>query len=167
MRYLPLLSLTVGILLSFSLTANTAFAEAAGSLPIAAQAISARVSIQTNTAQYTPLSVTASVYQRLPIAQQENIAKIWHLNTTDYGRYLNLMENSPSAVYYQSEHLDPSWILGFNTKDDTERKKFALIAIRNERTRITQELAFQQVFYQLQRSLYPDQKPIATHSGKP
>jgi len=71
------------------------------------------------------------------------------------------MENSPTGVYYQDEHLDPSWILGFNAKDDTERKKFALIAIQNERARITQELAFQQVFYQLQRSLYPNQKPIA------
>jgi len=106
------------------------------------------------------LKLTTTQYQQLPIEQQKIFAQRWNLDTADYSEYLQFMENSPNGLYYSDKHLDPSWILGFNAKDDQERKKYALIAIKNERLRIDKELAFQRVFSQLQKELYPNDLQI-------
>jgi len=117
--------------------------------------------IEQSTTQYYFSTITLIDYEQLSIAQQQTIADQWHLTTIDYQRYLTLMQNTPNGVYYQDKHLDPSVILGFNASNDEERKKFVLIAIQNEQARVAKELAFQKLFYQLQRTLYPQQKPIA------
>ena len=109
---------------------------------------------------YSQSQLTPSDYDHLPVEQQKTLAEIWSLTPTDYSRYLSLMQNTPNGLYYQDKNLDPSWILGFNAKDETELNKFVTIAIKNERLRISRELAFQKAFDEIQRKLYPDEKPI-------
>jgi integrating conjugative element protein (TIGR03759 family) len=111
--------------------------------------------------------LTPTVYSQLTTDQQKTVADMWHLSVSDYTRYLSLMSNSVNAIYYKDRNLDPSWILGFNAKDETERQKYVVIAIQNERERIEKELAFQRDFTQLQKNLFPDQAPIVWKPEKP
>jgi integrating conjugative element protein (TIGR03759 family) len=113
-----------------------------------------------STTQYNFSTITLTDYEKLTTAQQQTIADQWHLTASDYQNYLALMQSTPNGVYYQDKHLDPSVILGFNASNDEERKKYVLIAIQNEQARVAKELAFQKLFYQLQRTLYSHQKPI-------
>lgn len=124
--------------------------------------------------QFLPVSISIQQYQQLPIEQQKTMAEIWNLEIKDYRRYLWLMQNSPSGLYYADKYLDPSWVLGFDADNDEARKKYALIAIQNERKRIEKELAFQRAFNEMQKTLYPHDLPIAyaalsenTNSGAP
>lgn len=110
--------------------------------------------------QYTLSTLTPSIYSMLAPAQQKVIAGEWRLTANDYAHYLWLMTNTPNALYYKGRNLDPSWILGFNAKDEQERQKYVVIAIQNERNRIEKELAFQRDFTQLQQQLFPNQKPV-------
>lgn len=113
--------------------------------------------------QYLTSPISQTDYQKLTPDQQQAIAGMWNLTTADYDHYLGLMNNTVNGIYYQGKHLDPSTILGFNATTDEDRKKYALIAIKNEQARVAKELAFQNTFYQLQRELFPHQKPIADH----
>ncbi len=116
--------------------------------------------IQTSNSAWLPSIMQTAHYQQLPIEQQQALAAIWHLEAKDYHHYLWLMQNTPNGWYYADKHLDPSWVLGFNAKDDEERKKFAAVAIQNERARIENELAFQKIFSSLQKELYPKEFPV-------
>jgi hypothetical protein len=109
---------------------------------------------------YTLSEITPAIFSKLNDDQKKNIADQWHLSVEDYTHYLQLMNNTPNGVYYKDRNLDPSWILGFNAKDEQERQKYVVIAIQNERARIEKELAFQRDFTQLQRQLYPNQNPV-------
>ncbi len=113
------------------------------------------------TVQYITSPITQVDYQKLTSEQQQSIAAMWNLSAADYDHYLWLMTNTASGVYYQDKRLDPSVILGFNASTDDDRKKYALIALKNEQLRVAKELTFQNTFYQLQRELFPNQKPIA------
>jgi len=117
--------------------------------------------IQANYSAASSAIMQVNDYQQLPIEQQQALASVWNLNPKDYSHYLWLMQNTPNGWYYADKHLDPSWILGFNAKDDAERKKFATIAIQNERARIEKELAFQKLFSSLQKELYPNEYPVS------
>jgi len=110
--------------------------------------------------KYILSELTPVSYTKLTIDQKNSIAQMWNLSTTDYEHYLWLMNNAPSSIYYKSKNLDPSWILGFNAKDEPERLKYVAIAIKNERVRVANELAFQHDFDLLQRQMYPDLAPI-------
>ena len=107
-----------------------------------------------------PIEMTSTTFDKLPIEQQKILASSWSLEADDFSRYLWIIQNTPNGLYYADKHLDPSWILGFNAKDDDERKKFAIIAIKNERARIEGELAFQRIFTETQQKLYPNELPI-------
>lgn len=110
--------------------------------------------------EYTATKMTEHVYEALPTEQQKVLASMWNLTISDYQHYLWLMQNTSNGLYYQDKHLDPSWILGMNAKDDQERQKYVVIAIKNERERITKELAFQREFTRLTKELFPNEKPI-------
>lgn len=109
---------------------------------------------------YIRSQLTQSEYEHLTSEQQKAIAEIWGITPSDYRRYLFLMQNTPNGLYYQDKNLEPSWILGFNAKNESEIKKFVAIAIKNERIRISRELAFQRAFDEVQHALYPNEKPI-------
>jgi hypothetical protein len=132
----------VGILLFFLNTAH------------ATSSINAAIPAVKDT--WTLSQITPDYYSQLNTDTKKNIAAMWNLSVTDYTHYLWLMNNSVSGVYYKNKNLDPSWILGFNAKNEQERKKYVLIAIKNERLRVAKELAFQQDFTRLQKELYPN-----------
>lgn len=110
--------------------------------------------------EYTISTITPVIYTKLTSDEQKIIASEWHLSVDDYTYYLYLMSDTVNSVYYKDKNLDPSWILGFNAKDEKERQKYVAIAIQNERLRVAKELAFQQEFDHLQRQLYPDLAPV-------
>jgi hypothetical protein len=114
---------------------------------------------------YTLSELTPTIFSQLNIEQQKNIAEQWHLSIEDYTHYLSLMSNTPNGIYYKNRNLDPSWILGFNARDEKEREKYVVVAIQNERARIEKELAFQRDFTRLQQQLYPDLQPILLTAG--
>ncbi len=109
---------------------------------------------------FTLSELTPVNYSQLTTDQQKTVATQWKLSVNDYSKYLWLMNNTPAGIYYKDRNLDPSWILGFNAKDDQERQKFVAIAIQNERERLSKELAFQQEFTRMQEQLYPDLAPV-------
>jgi hypothetical protein len=117
-------------------------------------------SLQTSVTAFQPLHITTTDYQKLGVTRQKEIASTWSLEVKDYSHYLWLMQNTSNGLYYADKNLDPSWILGFNARNDEERRKFAEVAIKNERIRVEGELAFQRTFSQLYRELYPDEFPI-------
>lgn len=137
------------LLASICLNQNAAYAQAMAE-PI--QSVNSELSL---------MVMTTHRYEQLPIEQQRSLAKVWSLESKDYHHYLWLMQNTPNSFYYADKHLDPSWILGFNASSDEERKKYAVIAIQNERTRIEKELVFQRVFYEVQQALHPNELPIS------
>jgi hypothetical protein len=112
------------------------------------------------TSRWSISEITPDVFTQLDIDEQKQIASLWHLSLEDYGHYLYLMNNTVNGIYYKDRNLDPSWILGFNAKTDSERERFVLIAIQNERLRIAKELLFQQQFTALQKKYYPSLAPI-------
>ena len=116
--------------------------------------------IQTTTSEIQPLSITMSQFDQLSMDQQKNIAAMWHLDMKDYRQYLWLMQNTPNGLYYKDRNLDPSWILGFNSKNDDDFKRYVTVAIQNERARIEKELAFQRAFTRIQQEMYPNDLPI-------
>lgn len=114
---------------------------------------------------YVLSEITQSTFETLSSSEQKTVATLWGLTTTDYARYLQLIENSPDGLYYRDQHLDPSWILGMNAKNEEERRKYVTLAILHERERIAKLLLFQQTFDRLQHELFPLDKPIQ-FSGK-
>ena len=109
---------------------------------------------------YSLTEITLSTFETLSSTEQQTVASLWGLTTSDYAHYLQLMENSPEGLYYREQHLDPSWILGMNAKNEEERRKYVTLAILHERERITKLLLFQRTFDQLQHELFPNDKPI-------
>lgn len=116
--------------------------------------------IQATTSELQPLSITVLQFDQLSMDQQKSIATMWHLDMKDYRQYLWLMQNTPNGLYYKDKNLDPSWILGFNAKNDEDFKRYMIIAIQNERARIEKELSFQRAFTRIQQELYPNDLPI-------
>lgn len=112
------------------------------------------------TSKWSISEITPDVFTQLDIDEQKQIASLWHLSLEDYDHYLYLMNNTVNGIYYKDRNLDPSWILGFNAKTESERERFVLIAIQNERLRIAKELLFQQQFIALQKKYYPSLAPI-------
>lgn len=115
----------------------------------------------------TPLSVpdwsqlAYSAYAKLPEPQQHSVAKPWGLTPPDYSHYLYLMQHTDNGLFYSQAHLDPSWILAINGKDKTEQHKFVVLAVQREHARLDKLLAFEKLFQDVQKELYPNQLPIA------
>lgn len=105
--------------------------------------------------------IQQSVYDKMPEAQQQATAKQWGLTPREYGHYLYLMQQTDNGLYYGQAHLDPSWILAINGKDETERRKFTVLAVQREKARLDKLLAFEKLFQQVQQELYSHQLPIA------
>jgi hypothetical protein len=147
-------------LLSASIACNNALADAAPTVETPSITHTSPINDT-----YLNSIIDPSQFEQLPNTQQQTLAAQWHLSVADYDHYLWLMSNTPAGIYYKDKDLDPSWILGFNAKDEKERQKYVLIAIQNERIRVENELTFQNEFYALQKSLYPSEKPINTQAA--
>jgi hypothetical protein len=106
------------------------------------------------------IEMTHATFETLSSTEQQTVASLWGLTTSDYTHYLQLMENSPEGFYYRDQHLDPSWILGINAKNEEERRKYVTLAILHERERLAKLIVFQQMFDRLQHELFPSDKPI-------
>lgn len=102
-----------------------------------------------------------TIYDKLPQTEQELLAHVWGVSRKEYSHYLWLMRNTENGIYYADKNLDPTWILAINATSSSERKKYTIQAIKNERTRLAKLLAFQQEFNRLQYELYPNETPIA------
>lgn len=106
-------------------------------------------------------SMQETIYDKLPQAEQDLLAHVWGVSRKEYSHYLWLMKNTENGIYYADKNLDPTWILAINATSSTERRKYTIQAIKNERTRLAKLLAFQQEFNRLQYELYPNETPIA------
>jgi len=85
-------------------------------------------------------------------------AKMWGLSTEDYKHYLNLMKNTPSGHWYK--RLDPAEVLALNAKDPSQMMVYAKVQARNMHARVTRELAFDKIYSEAYKQLYPNEKPI-------
>ncbi|MBX9706091.1 MAG: TIGR03759 family integrating conjugative element protein [Gammaproteobacteria bacterium] len=98
-------------------------------------------------------------------AQVEANAKAWGLSVEDYQRYLWLMQNTPSQHWYKD--LDPAEVLALNAEKPSEMLEYAKIQARNMHVRVTRELAFNKLYPEAYKALYPDEKPIASSDIRP
>lgn len=110
--------------------------------------------------EYLPTQITQSTFDKLSPEQQQAVASMWNLSVSDYSHYLWLMSYTSNSIYYADKNLDPTWILGMNASSEQELQKYVIIALKNERTRVQKELAFQREFTRLAKELYPNEKPI-------
>jgi len=117
--------------------------------------------------EYLLSQMTHSIFDKFADEQQKEIATLWSLTVADYQRYLWLMQYTPSGVYYHDKNLDPNWILGMNATSEQDRQKFVVIALKNERERVSKELVFQREFTRLAKALYPNEKPISLSKEQP
>ncbi|MGJ8518357.1 TIGR03759 family integrating conjugative element protein [Carnimonas bestiolae] len=93
-------------------------------------------------------------------------AKAWGLSEQDYQRYQSIMEG-PRGKW--SPDIDPITALGLNAKSDAERAKYAEMAVKAERERVTQELAFQRAYDDAWKRMYPDAlrvNPFSVNGGQ-
>lgn len=72
-------------------------------------------------------------------------AKVWGLTDEEEKRYLAL-KNNKSKYFYKGIRHTPIDILGLNSRNDAERKKYALKAARLEQVKVGRELAWNSVF---------------------
>ncbi len=87
-------------------------------------------------------------------------ASMWGLTTDEFKRYLWLIKNTPSEHWYKN--LDPAEVLALNAKDPREMMKYAKQQARNMHVRVTRELAFNKIYSQAYKVLYPHERPIMT-----
>ncbi len=85
-------------------------------------------------------------------------AKQWGLSTKAFKRYVWLMQNTPSGHWYK--HLDPAEVLALNAGNRDEMMKYAKIQARMMHMRVTRELAFDQIYSEAYKALYPREKPV-------
>ena len=85
-------------------------------------------------------------------------AKMWGLTPKAFKHYLWLMKHTPSGYWYT--HLDPPEILALNAKSRTEMMRYALIQAQSMHRRVSRELAFNKLYVEAYRALYPHEKAI-------
>ncbi len=104
--------------------------------------------------------LSPQAFKQLPRTTQQTIAKRWQLSAKDYGHYLDLKHNTSWGFYYQGKHLDPNWLLAMAENNQAKRTHYEKNAIALARQKVAAELRFNREFSQLEKNLYPKQKPI-------
>ncbi|SEO85061.1 TIGR03759 family integrating conjugative element protein [Aquisalimonas asiatica] len=82
----------------------------------------------------------------------------WDLDDGEWQRYETLMDG-PRGLW--SPDLDPVWVLGIHARSDSERRRYAEMAVERERERVADELAFQRAYDDAWDRLYPDRQLFA------
>lgn len=93
----------------------------------------------------------------------QQTAKAWGLSKEDYDRYESIMQG-PRGKW--SPDIDPITALGLNARSDAERAKYARMAVKAERARVTQELAFQRAYDEAWKEMYPDAQRVNPFTTK-
>ncbi len=107
----------------------------------------------------TQTQVVQSINAQL---NQQDQAKQWGLSNEDYQHYLWLMKNTPSGKWYAQ--LDPAEVLALNADSQNDMMKYAQAQARNMHIRVTRELAFNRLYGEAYKQLYPNEKPIQSSS---
>lgn len=81
-------------------------------------------------------------------------ARQWGLDEAEWRRYRILMAG-PRGLW--SPDLDPLLVLGIHARTEAERRRYAELAVRQERARVEAELAFQRAYTEAWQRLYPDE----------
>ena len=82
----------------------------------------------------------------------------WDLDDAEWQRYETLMDG-PRGLW--SPDLDPVWVLGIHARSESERRRYAEVAVERERERVAEELAFQRAYDDAWDHLYPDRQLFA------
>lgn len=104
--------------------------------------------------QVEPVVFNQTQFEKLPEDQQEHIAKIWGISSSEYSQYLWEMGNTPSGQWYKQ--LDPAEVLMINASDDNQRMKYAKIVAQNAHDRGDKEIAAQVAYSRAWQILYPN-----------
>ena len=81
----------------------------------------------------------------------------WHLEQTDWEHYQSLMQ-SEAGLYYR--HLHPTWVLGIYAEDKNDQARFAEIAVRLERQRLSKLLDFNRAYRDAEKRITQGERPI-------
>ncbi|MDX1252271.1 MAG: TIGR03759 family integrating conjugative element protein [Gammaproteobacteria bacterium] len=84
--------------------------------------------------------------------------RLWGLNEEEWRRYQTLLSGPRGGV--GRPILDPIMELGITARTDTERRRYAEIAVRLERARVEGELAFDRAYDEAWDRLYPNEPLI-------
>ncbi|MDX1656621.1 MAG: TIGR03759 family integrating conjugative element protein, partial [Candidatus Competibacteraceae bacterium] len=98
-------------------------------------------------ASRTEVERTRALHARTTRAAQ------WKLTESDWRRYESIMAG-PRGLW--TPELDPIWVLGIHARSAVERRRFAEMAVEQERARVAGELAFQRAYDEAWDRLYPD-----------
>lgn len=79
--------------------------------------------------------------------QQKHQAKVWGLSNNEEKRYVALMRNK-SGQYYQ-DNVTPVEVLGFNARNNQERRKYARQEAKQVFQRIAKEEAFDSTYHKV------------------
>ncbi len=84
-------------------------------------------------------------------------AEAWGLRLEEWERYETLMQEQRGLW---SPNLDPITVLGIHARSEEERRRYAELAVEQERARVEAELAFQRAYDDAWRRLYPNETLI-------
>jgi len=84
-------------------------------------------------------------------------AQAWRLDSREWERYETIMRG-PRGLW--SAELDPLWVLGIHAQTETERTRYAEMAVQQEHDRIERELAFQREWTAAWKRLYGNEPMI-------
>lgn len=104
------------------------------------------------TQEVTTLGQRAAV----TITDQERM-RMYGLNEDEWRRYQTLL-SGPRGLGRPT--LDPIMELGITARTDTERRRYAEMAARQERARVEGELAFDRAYSEAWKKLYPNESLI-------
>jgi integrating conjugative element protein (TIGR03759 family) len=96
---------------------------------------------------------------RLTETERVQRAEAWGLRIEEWQRFETLMQGQRGLW---SPDLDPILVLGIHARSDEERRRYAELAVEQERARVAGELAFQRAYDEAWRRLYPDELMIDT-----
>lgn len=87
-------------------------------------------------------------------SQRTQRAEAWGLRVEEWERYETLMQEQRGLW---SPNLDPIMVLGIHARSEEERRRYAELAVEQERARVEAELAFQRAYDDAWRRLYPNE----------
>ena len=116
-------------------------------------------------------TTSATILERTPLTEHERArAGLWGLSAEEWQRYRTLMEGIRGSI--SPGTISPIEVLGIHARDEAERRKYAeqwAVMMREDAERI---LAFQRVYDDAGRLLYPHETlidvarlPVQTDSG--
>ncbi|MCG5526508.1 TIGR03759 family integrating conjugative element protein [Ectothiorhodospira haloalkaliphila] len=122
------------------------------SLLVASLALMAAPALGDTQAQETERRASEGADTRI-----ERRAEAWGLSVEEWERYESLMAGQRGLW---SPDLDPIMVLGIHARSESERRRYAEMAVAQERARVEGELAFQRAYDDAWRRLYPDEALI-------